>query len=105
MTLRTQRPASPPGPLRTAAGRLEDLTSVVYHSRKSQPKRCAFPLLGHKIDGPAVELNHAERGGQTDSGSVLLGGEIEVENAVAELGRNARARVADLQPAVAAVAA
>jgi hypothetical protein len=86
--LRILRRTSPTRPSRAAAGRLEDLTSVVYHSGKSQPKSGAFPWLRFEVDDAAMQLNNAERRSKADSGTVLFGGEVEVEDAIAQLGRN-----------------
>ena len=46
--------------LRTVAGRLEHLTSVVYHSGKTKPESSPFFRLANEVDCPAMQLNDAK---------------------------------------------
>src|SRR5579863_945597 len=66
---------------------------LAFSQRQQQAECCAPANFGFKVDGAVVQLQYTIAHGQADAAAGLFGREVEVENFVADVGRNASALV------------
>src|ERR1700681_3030305 len=65
------------------------------HFGKTQSECCALTRFTDEVDCTTVQLNHSERRGQADPRSILLGGEVEIEDLLARFQRDTVAAIRD----------
>ena len=78
-----------------AAGR--GWSFVLRQQGKHEAEGRAFLRFGVQLQGAVMQLHGAVGEGEADSAAGLFGGEVQVENLVANLGRNSGAGVLHLQ--------